>query len=156
MEFNQNQQITGVELASILGIESSGITRLFKNGVLIKAKSKKFALKRNVTAYIEYLKVNAAGGGDLADNRNRLTIAQAEAQEIKNQVAKKELAPLSLLESALMRWAESTASIFESIPIKLKRKHPDLTARKLTEIKKELAKARNEMAKVQVDWSDND
>ena len=63
----------------------------------------------------------------LDQQRARLASAQADGHELKNKVTRRELAPVYLLTFALDRVASQINAIFESIPLKVKKRLPKLT-----------------------------
>ena len=85
------------------------------------------------------------GGTDarLQQERLRLTAAQAEGQELKNEVTKRNLVPVEFATFSLTRLAAEVASILDTLPLTLKRKHPDFETRHMDTLQRELAKARN-------------
>ena len=100
--------------------------------------------------------LKVSDNGELIDyeaERTRLTKEQADGQALKNAVARRELAPVKLLEFALSVIAESINSIFESIPLKIKNKVPSLTAAEVEIITREVIKAKNAASKSKLDFS---
>ncbi len=79
----------------------------------------------------------------LTQERLRLTAAQADAQEKKNQVADKQLVPVSFATFALARIAAKIGSKLETVCKTVSRRHPELDARILESFERELALARN-------------
>lgn len=79
----------------------------------------------------------------LTQERLRLTAAQADAQEKKNQVADRQLVPVGFAVFALGRLAAQIGSILDTVPLKLRRKHPDLDVRHVESLQREIALARN-------------
>jgi len=88
------------------------------------------------------------GGTDarLQQERLRLTAAQAEGQELKNEVTKRNLVPVEFATFALSRLSAEVASILDTLPLTIKRKHPDIETRQMDTLHRELAKARNQAA----------
>lgn len=78
--------------------------------------------------------------------RLRLTAAQAEGQELKNDITKRKSVPTDFAVFVLSRVAAEIASILDTLPLTLKRKHPDLEVRHIESVQRELAKARNRSA----------
>ena len=78
--------------------------------------------------------------------------ADADAQEMKNAVTRRQLAPVELLEWALANIAEQVNSVLDSIPIKLKKRVPHLKASELEVAKREIIKAQNAASKSQLPW----
>ncbi|MNZ24048.1 Phage DNA packaging protein Nu1 [compost metagenome] len=84
----------------------------------------------------------------LTQERLRLTAAQADAQEKKNLVSDKQLVPTEFAVFALGRLASQISSILDTVPLKLRRKHPDLDVRHVESLQREIALARNSAAEL--------
>lgn len=82
----------------------------------------------------------------LMQERLRLTAAQSEAQELKNEVTKKRLIPADFISFAFAKFIPAAGSIFDTVVMTLRRRHPDLTPGELDSIGRELTKARNTIA----------
>ncbi len=108
-------------------------------------------------AYISYLREVAAGRGsdgehDLTEERARLSFHQANGQEMKNQVLRKELAPLLLMELAISKWSDQAKSLLGATPLKVKKLLPKMKASEIEIIKREIIKVQNAISKIQLDW----
>jgi phage terminase Nu1 subunit (DNA packaging protein) len=79
----------------------------------------------------------------LTQEKLRLTKAQADAQEKKNQVADKQLVPVAFATFALARIAAQIGSKLETVCKTVSRRHPELDPRILEAFERELAIARN-------------
>lgn len=79
----------------------------------------------------------------LTQERLRLTTAQADAQEKKNQVADKQLVPVPFATYALAKIAAQIGSKLETVGKTVSRRHPEIDARILESIEREIALARN-------------
>lgn len=82
----------------------------------------------------------------LTQERLRLTAAQAEGQELKNEVTKRKSVPVEFATFVLSRIAAEIASGLDTLPLTLKRRHPDLEVRHIESVQRELAKVRNRAA----------
>ena len=82
----------------------------------------------------------------LTQERLRLTSAQAEGQELKNDITKRKSVPTGFATYVLSRLAAETGSILDTLPMTLRRRHPDLEVRHIESVQRELAKARNRAA----------
>lgn len=91
---------------------------------------------------------------DLTRERARLAREQADATAIKNAQARNELAPISLLTVVLGKVCTRIAAILETIPGNVKRRVPRLTASEVELIKREIVKAQNIAARVEIDLSE--
>jgi phage terminase Nu1 subunit (DNA packaging protein) len=83
----------------------------------------------------------------LTQERLRLTAAQADAQEKKNQVAEKLLVPVPFATFALSKIAAQIGSKLETVGKTVSRRHPDIDPRILETLEREIALARNVSAK---------
>ena len=84
----------------------------------------------------------------------RLTKAQADTAELKNDQVRGELAPIQLIQTTVSRVANQIAAILETIPMKVKRKSPNLTAMDVEIMKKEITKIQNLATEVEVDFDE--
>lgn len=91
-------------------------------------------------------------GGELERERIRLTRAQAENLELKNEIARSEVAPIELLTHAISNGATQIAAILGSAPLNIKRQIPRLTATEIETIKREIVKAQNAAAHITIDF----
>lgn len=79
----------------------------------------------------------------LTQEKLRLTSAQADAQEKKNQVAEKLLVPVPFATFALAKIAAQIGSKLETVGKTVSRRHPDIDPRILETVEREIAMARN-------------
>lgn len=86
--------------------------------------------------------------------RYRLTKAQADGQELKNEKERKEVVETAFATFVLTRTAAQIASILDQIPIRMKRKFPDLAPARVDAIKAEIIKAQNIAAEVATQLED--
>ena len=91
---------------------------------------------------------------DFHHERARLTRAQAEGQELKNKVARGQHARVELLTYALGKLCSQISAGLETLPAKIKRMQPKLSADEIGSIRKEIICLQNSLAKAEIDWSD--
>lgn len=91
---------------------------------------------------------------ELTVEKIRLTASQADESELKVDLKKRDVAPLAAMELAISKIAVNAASKLEQIPIRVKRKLPNLTTRELEIISKEIIAVQNEVAEIEI--SDDD
>lgn len=84
----------------------------------------------------------------LLQERLRLTSAQADAQEKKNQINDRRLVPVDFAVFALAKIASQIGSTLDTVPLKLRRRHPDLDVRHVESLQREIALARNTAAEL--------
>lgn len=104
--------------------------------------------------YIRHLREMAAGRAasgdlDLAGERARLAKEQADKIAMQNEVSRRELAPVTLIEEVLAKVGRQIAGVLESIPVQLKRRS-SLSGDDLDYITAEIVKARNLAASIKV------
>ncbi|NWD49031.1 terminase small subunit [Pseudomonas gingeri] len=75
--------------------------------------------------------------------RQGLTAAQRIAQEKKNEIADKQLVPVEFAIFALSKIAAQLGSLLDTVPLQLKRKHPEIDVRHVESLQREIALARN-------------
>jgi terminase small subunit / prophage DNA-packing protein len=88
---------------------------------------------------------------DADRERTLLTRVQREGQELKNAQLRKELAPISLLSWTLGKVGNQIGAVLDSIPLRVKKVAPRLSALELETIKREVVKAQNAAARVTID-----
>jgi phage terminase Nu1 subunit (DNA packaging protein) len=91
-----------------------------------------------VDPYVEY---------KLLQERLRLTAAQADAQEKRNQVQDKLLVPVPFATFALAKIAAQIGSKLDTVAKTVSRRHPEVDPRVVESIEREIALARNIAAK---------
>lgn len=155
---------TQIEVAAHLDLSDRQVRTLVTDGVLPASKGAGgLDLDACRLAYIRYLRGMKSGqvrpevptlseGLDpdaeakLTQERLRLTSAQAEGQELKNDITKRKSVPTGFATYVLSRLAAEIGSILDTLPMTLKRRHPDLEVRHIESVQRELAKARNRAA----------
>ena len=157
---------TQVEVAAHLDLSDRQVRNLLADGVLPASKGAGgLDLDACRQAYISYLRGKANGQvkhqeadgcadldpqaeQKLLQERLRLTAAQAEGQELKNDIARRRSVPTEFATFVMSKIAAEIASILDTLPLTLKRRHPDLEVRHIESIQRELAKARNRAAEL--------
>jgi terminase small subunit / prophage DNA-packing protein len=91
-------------------------------------------------------------GKELAQKRAEeeylLTLERRKGQQIKNEIAAGEVIPTEFATWAISKLAAQIASILDTLPLTVRRGHPELETRHIDSITKEVAKARNEAAQI--------
>lgn len=82
----------------------------------------------------------------------RLTKERADGQALKNAVMRKELARVPVLEFALRDIAAQWCAALDALPMKVKRRLPDLPARGMETIKAEIVKIQNTASGARLDY----
>ncbi|KJZ46022.1 terminase small subunit [Pseudomonas fluorescens] len=150
------------ELAQHLDLTDRQVRYLLADGILPTSRGNGgLNLQHCRVAYIRYLRgLNSsqvkAEAGELDEDgidplveyhlmieKVRLTTAQAVAQEKKNEVMEQQLIPVEVATFVLSKVASHIASVLETIPQKLRRKHPEMDPRHFESLEREIAVARN-------------
>ena len=155
---------TQVEVAAHLDLSDRQVRNLIKDGVLPGSKGAGgLDIDACRLAYLRYLRglgsgqvgpeaptefegIDPQAEAKLTMERLRLTAAQAEGQELKNEVTRRRSVPTEFATFVLSRLAAEIGSILDTLPLTLKRRHPDLEVRHIESVQRELAKARNRAA----------
>jgi len=87
-------------------------------------------------------------GCGLDFERYRLTKAQADNMEIKNQLSLGTIGPIEMITWVISEVAGEAAGEIDSIPLNIRRKHPALNSRVIEDIKRHCVKAQNAIARV--------
>ena len=87
------------------------------------------------------------GEGTIDFERLRLTRAQAEGQEIKNELSKGRTAPVEIITLVLSRIAGEASGELDSLPLNIRRKHPELASQVIESIKRHCVKAQNAISR---------
>lgn len=85
--------------------------------------------------------------GSMDFERLRLTRAQADGQEIKNEIARGKTAPVEIITLVLSRIAGEASGELDSLPLNIKRRHPELENQVIESIKRHCVKAQNAIAR---------
>ena len=83
-----------------------------------------------------------------AQQKLRLTTEQADGQAMRNQVKAKKLVPVDFAVFALGKLSAMLGSTLDTVHAKVKRKCPDIEARHLEAVQREVAIARNDAVKL--------
>jgi phage terminase Nu1 subunit (DNA packaging protein) len=90
----------------------------------------------------------SGSNGDIEAERLRLTSAQAEGQELKNELAKGKTAPMEIITLSLSTVAGAASGILDSLPLNIKRQFPELSAQMIEAIKRQCVKSQNEISRL--------
>ena len=149
---------TQSEVAEHLDISDRTVRNLLEKKVLPASKGRGgLDLDRCRISYIQYLRQGsepetASGSGiDLDRERELLIREQREGQALKNAEMRRELAPVGVIEWALGRVAAQLSAQLDSLVPRLKRSAPFLTAANLDQVTREVVKAKNAAARIEVD-----
>ena len=151
--------VSTAEMCSWLGISKVSLGDMRKRGVVSMVARDRWEVKKTVNAVTRHYREIAAGrksaedddSPDLVSQRALLAKSQFEGQELKNAQLRRELAPISLIEWTLGKVGNQIGAVLDSIPLKVKKVVPRLTAVEVEHIKREVVKAQNAAARIAVD-----
>lgn len=151
------ETISQKKFGDLIGISQQAVSDLIRRDVLRSNDPACVWL----LSYCSHLREQAAGRAatgdlDLAGERAALARVQRERIEMQNDVTRRELAPVAILEFALATVGQKIAAILECIPRNIKRRSKNLTSEDIEIIVAEITKARNVAASVQLDMKDYD
>lgn len=157
MRLDLGQEVTQATFGKVVGISQPAVSDLLRRGVL----RENAPLGEWLIDYCGHLREQAAGRQaagdlDLATERARLASEQADKVAMQNAVARKELAPVSIIEEVLTKAASRIAGILDAIPGLVRRRVPALSADEIDLVAAEVAKARNRVAAMSLRDLDDD
>lgn len=142
--------ITQETFGLLVGISQQAVSELLARGVIKHGAAAGEWLKDYCSHIREVAAGRAAAGDlDLAGERARLAKEQADKIAMQNEVSRRELAPVTLIEEVLAKVGRQIAGVLESIPVQLKRRS-SLSGDDLDYITAEIVKARNLAASIKV------
>ncbi|WP_406736438.1 terminase small subunit [Thioclava sp. GXIMD4215] len=145
-------RIGGADLCELLALTPAALSDLKKRGIAVHTGHDAYDLQQTVTAYVTHLRGVASGRGDaeqaanLSAERARLAKEQADAQALKNGVARGELVKA---DAVTREWAEvlrKVRSRIMAVPSRVRGALPHLTAIDVTVIDREIRTALEELA----------
>ena len=143
--YNELTELTGRTYRTVKGrLEKAGLKPVNKDGRAIFFESSE-ALEA------VYAPKNQDEKLVLEDERAKLTIEQRRKVKRDNDIADGKVAPVELITVVLSKATGEIVAVLEALSLSLKRKNPNLTARDLEFLKKEIAKCRNTAASAAVD-----
>lgn len=143
--FNQSQaaEFLGIDRRTL--VEKPFNTLKQGRGVFYDARDLlTYAIERAVAPYKKELAAMSEER-TLESERLRLTAAQADAQELKNDVTRGQLIPPEILIPVIAKGINATAGILDSLPLNISRRHPEISSNGIDTIRREIAKAMNTM-----------
>jgi phage terminase Nu1 subunit (DNA packaging protein) len=157
---------TQIEVGTHIDLSDRQVRALVADGVLPASKGAGgLDIDACRLAYIRYLRgmnsgqvrqaapdedpgIDPLAEAKLTQERLRLTSAQAEAQELKNQVTRRRLIPVEAFTFILAKVAPAISSTCDTLPLVLRRRHPDVQTRFIDTAEREMTKIRNTCAQL--------
>ena len=142
-----DQQISQAEFAQMIGVSEARVSQLVSEGIIVRGDT----AHEWLIGYCERLRDQAAGragsetgGLDLVQERAALARSQRIAQDLKNDIARGEYAPIGLLADVLATASAAVVDRFEQLEGALRKACPDLPDAARSTVMTVIASARNE------------
>ena len=142
-----DQQVSQAEFAQMIGVSEARVSQLVSENIIVRGDT----AHEWLVAYCERLRDQAAGragsetgGLDLAQERAALARSQRIAQDLKNDIARGEYAPIGLLTDVLATASAAVVDRFEQLEGALRKACPDLPDAARSTVMTVIASARNE------------
>ena len=154
MNIDLDNTMSQQAIADLIGATRQAVSEIEARGIARRDDP----LGAWLRAYCIHMREMAAGRAttgnlDLATERARLAAEQADRIAMQNGIARRELAPVSILAEILGRVGRQIAVTLEAVPIQLKRRS-SVSVADLEFITAEIVRARNLAANIQLDLSD--
>ena len=144
-------RIGGSDLCDLFGITPGMLTALGKRDIVVRLGHDSYDLEESTRRYVASLRETASGRGgeeqvlNLTGERARLAREQADAQALKNAVARGENVPAIEVERAWADILRGLRSRLLAVPSRLRQTVPHLTTSDVTLIDRELRDALQEL-----------
>ncbi len=143
--------ITAKELAELLGVTDRTVRSLHDRGHVVKASPGKYKLRESVKTYCEAIRGIAAGRGgesgvrELTTERARLAKEQADAQELKNLILRRDHVPANEVEREWATVLKRVRSGVMAVPSRVQQSAAHLTVQDIEAFDHELRQALSEI-----------
>ena len=150
-----NDVCTQVVFADVVGLTSSMVSDLGRRGIITIGQP----LRDQVRSYCAHIREQAAGRAgtgplSLADERAALAKSQRERIDMQNAITRREYGPIAQIEYSIADVMAQAANMLDAIPGKLRLATDKLTSDDLNIVAEVIAKVRNDVANLAIDWLD--
>ncbi len=149
---------TGKEVADHLGITSRYVRELSEKGILPKSRGRNGRdIDECRIRYLNHLRERAKGKKENDDDdetdelrEEKILLLRSQRQKLDLAYKKEtgELLPAEVITFVINKTAPEAAGILDTIPLKVQRRHPDITPNQMNTLQTEIAKAMNAVTKV--------
>ncbi len=153
---NEDVNISSTSLANLLGVTGKTVRELARRGVVVRAGRDNYARDQSVQQYCAHLReLIASRGGETAianatTERARLLKAQADAAEIKNEIARKEVMSAAEVTNGWSSILRHVRSGILATPGRVACRLPHLTRHDIAELDTELRAVLTEMGNTEL------
>lgn len=139
--------LTQVQMAESLGITVNAFARWKVQPVARIGKHVYYDARSVIENRLSHADGNGPLHGDMEAERLRLTRAQADGQEIKNDNARVKTAEAEIISLVLSTVSGEASEILNVLPLDIRRRHPQLSNPVLESIKRHVAKSQAAIAR---------
>jgi phage terminase Nu1 subunit (DNA packaging protein) len=152
LNISLNSKCLQKDFAKLVGVSEAAVSGMISRGVIEPEQT----LGQWLLSYCSHLREQAAGRdgheNSLAAARTRLANAQEERINMQNAITRREYGPIEALEHGVSDVMARVASQLDTIPGRLRIASDKLTAEDLNLVASVIAKVRNEIADMNIDW----
>ena len=137
-------------IAQICGVTPARISQLVAEGVLTKNTRGRYD-QSAITQYIEFLRKSRE---EKSKYRDLLEQEKYREKKRQNDQAEALVAPVDLLEDAVVRGVSAMVPVLEGLPLLMKRHWPEISGDQIQLVKRSVAECRNALADVEITFDD--
>ena len=148
------EEVSVKQLSSLTGMSSTSISNKLRD--IPHERQGRFNVWQSDAALVTLYATQGMGGEgehilDLTAERARLASNQADGHELKNAIATRQVAPVTLMELALANLGSQVCAILQSIPQRIARQSPNFSKRELEIVDVEIIKCQQLCESLSVD-----
>ena len=137
-------------LSEILGLTPQRVSQLVQEGVIDRNKNGSYS-KSAITQYNQFLRKSQEENSDF---RDLLEEEKYREKKRQNDQAEALVAPVDLLEDAVVRGVSAMVPVLEGLPLLMKRHWPEISGDQIQLVKRSVAECRNALADVEITFDD--
>jgi phage terminase Nu1 subunit (DNA packaging protein) len=144
------QKYTRKAVAAICGVTPPRIGQLVNDGVIDRNANGSYS-ETAITQYIEFLRKSRE---EKSKYRDLLEQEKYREKKRQNDQAEALVAPVDLLEDAVVRGVSAMVPVLEGLPLLMKRHWPEISGDQIQLVKRSVAECRNALADVEITFDD--
>lgn len=134
-----HRTMTQREFADLVGVSQPTVSKLVAEAILLRGASAEQWLR----AYLGHLRARAEERGDelqIAEQRARLASEQADRIAMQNVVARRNLAPVAVIDRMMATIVDRASALLLDVPASIERRAPTMAAEALEIIAAEIGR----------------
>ena len=140
--------VNRAQVSDIFGVAKTTVDTWRSRGCpVIEANGKGHPSKYDTVEVHKWL----LGGNQKEDYAELLDEERYRKMKRENDLAELEVAPITLLKTALQKYATQIVPVLDSLPLEMKRRNPQLTGHDIMTVKKAIATCRNVIAATEIE-----